>query len=442
MPSLLVKNAKLWFNNGFVEANIEIEDGVITAITKSKLRGKYDEVIDARHEPVIPGVIDIHAHVYDPEYTSHEDWSTGSLAALYGGITTVFDMPLRVYVDSRDMVKKKIEEARKNSYINYGIIAGFMNENNYKRIPELADEGVKAYKIFTARPFKPVETAYPYILDMIANVDGVAVFHAEDDAFIEYGEYRFREQDDPEAYHKHRTPYAEAAAIIRVGLLASEIGTRIHIAHLSSKEGLEALRYIRERGARVTAEVTPHHLYFTRESAMSYRGYLKVAPTLKSSSDVEALWRGIARGDINAYVSDNAPSPRELKEKNIWEAWGGIPNLEIMIPFLYTYGVRTMRISFERFVEVTSREPARIMNIYPEKGEICVGCDADLVVLDTMKPYKYDSSKHHHKVDWSPWDGLEFYGTPLHVIINGEVMIKDHELVGKPGKGRYVGKKK
>ena len=442
MTSILVKNAKLWMGGSFVEAYIVIEDGVIASISKSKPKGRYDEVIDAKHQPVIPGGIDIHAHVYDPEYTANEDWETGSLAALYGGITTLYDMPLRLYVDTRDMVRKKIEEASKHSYVNYGVIAGFFNESNYKRIPELAEEGVKGYKVFTARPYKPVETAYPYIFDRVANVNGVVIVHAEDDAFIEYGEYRFREQDDPVAYHQHRTPYAEVSAIIRLGLLASEVGVHIHIAHLSSRDGLEAVKYVREKGARITVEVTPHHLYFTYEDAASYKSYLKVAPTLKSREDVEALWRGLARGVINAFVSDNAPAPRELKEVGIWDAWGGIPNLEIMIPFLYTFGVRGLRISFERFVEVTSRNPARIMGIYPEKGEICVGCDADLVVINADKPRKYRASEHHHKVDWSPWEGLEFYGTPLHVLVNGEPMIIDGELVGKPGKGKYVGRKR
>lgn len=440
MTSILIKNAKIAVKNGFVEANIVVEDGIIKSLTMI-VKGKYDLVIDAKHYPVIPGGIDIHAHVYDPEYVDNEDWRTGSLAALYGGITTLYDMPLRLYVDTREMVMKKISEASKNSYVNYGVIGGFFNENNYKRIPELAEEGVKGYKIFTARPYNPIEKAYPYILDTIAKVNGIAIVHAEDEAFIEYGEYRFMEQDDPVAYHQHRSSYAEASVIARMGLLASEIGVNLHIAHLSSKEGLDMVKYVRRKGAKVTVEVTPHHLYFTYEDSVSYKAYLKVAPTLKTREDIEALWRGIAEGDIDAFVSDNAPAPRELKEKNIWEAWGGIPNIEIMIPFLYTFGVRNRRISFERFIDVTSRNPAKIMGIYPFKGEICIGCDADLVILNTEKPYRYKASEHHHKVDWSPWENFEFYGKPLHVLVNGEPMILDGELVGKPGKGKYVGRR-
>ncbi|MET1160108.1 MAG: dihydroorotase family protein [Thermoprotei archaeon] len=440
MTDLLLKNAKIWIGNGFTEGYILVKNGVIKTISKEK-PGKADEEIDCYHQPVIPGGIDIHAHVYDPEYTEHEDWSSGSLAAAYGGLTTVFDMPLRLIVDTREMVRKKVEEAKKNSYINYGIIAGFMNENNYKRIYELAEEGIKGFKVFTARPFKPIETAYPYILEAIANVDGVAIIHAEDDALIDYGEAKYRERDEPIAWHLHRTGYAEAAAIIRIGYIALETHTHIHIAHLSSSEGVEAVEFLARKGVRITTEVCPHHLYFTREDSDKFGNYIKVAPTLKSREDVMSLWKALDRGIINAYVSDNAPSPRKLKETSVWDAWGGIPNLEIMIPFLYTFGVLQRRISFNRFLEVTSKNPAMIMDIYPEKGELCIGCDADLIVIDTEKPVRYDSSKHHHKVNWSPWDGMEFYGTPIHVIVNGKPVIINRELAGKPGIGKFVKKK-
>ncbi|OYT38590.1 MAG: amidohydrolase [Desulfurococcales archaeon ex4484_58] len=434
--SILIRNVKLWFND-FIESNVLVENGVVREISKREFED-VDLVIDGGSQVLLPGGIDIHAHIYDPEYVDHEDWGSGSLASLYGGLTTVYDMPLRVYVDNVDILKEKIGVASRDSYVNFGIIAGFMNRSNIKNVKELADHGVRGFKVFTARPFKPDENDYLYILDAIKSVDGVAIIHAEDDAFIDYGESKYRDRDDPLAYHMHRSGYAEASAILRIGYMGLETETHIHIAHLSSGEGVYALKYLKSRGAKITAEVCPHHLFFTREDSKKYGGYLKLAPTLKTKNDVEELWRALANGLIDAYVSDNAPSPRDLKEKSIWEAWGGIPNLEIMIPFLYTYGVKSGRLSFDRFIKVIAENPAKIMGIYPRKGTICIGCDADLVVIDTRKPLKYKAEEHHHKVDWSPWDGFEFYGYPIHVLINGKPMIIDRELIGRPGSGKYI----
>ncbi len=436
---IMIRNALLWTGNGFTEGNILIENDKIMSISKLQFSG-VDKVIDAYHQPVIPGGIDIHAHVYDPDYTENEDWESGSLAAAFGGITSVYDMPLRVYVDNKDILKKKISEAEKHSYINYGIHGGFFNEKNYTKIPELADHGVKGYKIFTCKPFKTTEEGLARIMEMVRDVDGVAMVHSEDDGLIMWGEDKYSEFDDIVSYHKSRSPEAEAAAILKVGYYAKQIMTKLHICHISSAEGIEAVKYLRSRGVEVTVEVCPHHLYFSREDAAKYGPYLKLAPTLKTKEDIAALWRALAEGVIDAFVSDNAPAPRELKEKSVWEAWGGIPNLEIMGPFLYTFGVRDDRISFGRFIEVFSTNPAKIMGIYPRKGALMIGSDADIVVLETRKARRISADEHHHKVDWTPWEGLELYGTPLHVLVNGNPIIIDGELVGEPGKGVYLRK--
>ncbi len=440
MASLLIRNVLIWVDGFFSEANILVEDGKIKAVSK-KLFGDVDEIIDGYGLPVIPGGIDIHAHVYDPEFLDNEDWKSGSLAAAFGGLTSIYDMPLRVYVDNKNVLEEKIKAAQKDSYINYGVHAGFMNEKNYNKIPELAEKGVKGYKVFTCRPFKASEEGLVKVFEMVRDVNGVVLAHSEDDGLISYGEDEYREFNDIVSYHKSRSPSAEAAAVLKLGYYAKEIQTPLHICHLSSAEGVEAIKYLRSRNIEVTVETCPHFLYFTREDAKKYGTYLKLAPTLKTSYDREMLWKALADGTIDAYASDNAPAPRSLKEKDVWEAWGGIPNLEIMGPFLYTYGVREGRISFQRFIEVFSTNPARIMGIYPFKGTLMVGADADLVVIDTRKPRKITPYTHHHKVDWTPWDGMEFYGSPIHLFVNGYQVIRDGEVVGEPGHGVYLRKK-
>jgi dihydroorotase (multifunctional complex type) len=437
---LMIRNALYWTGEDLVPANILIEDGKIAGVSKKTYKD-VDEVLEAYNQPVIPGGIDIHAHIYDPEYLDNEDWKTGSLAAAYGGITSVYDMPLRVFVDNKSVLEDKIKAAQRDSYINYGIHAGFMNEKNYEKIPELAEEGVKGYKVFTCRPFKANDEGLVKVFEMVRDVNGVVLAHSEDDALIGYGENLYNEFDDIVSYHKSRSPEAEAAAILKIGFYARQIGNQLHICHLSSMAGVESIRFLRRMGVNITVETCPHYLYFTRDDAKKYGTLLKLAPTLKTQVDRDALWRALEDGTINAYTSDNAPAPRSLKEKNVWEAWGGIPNLEIMGPFLYTYGVKQERLSFKRFVEVFSTGPAKIMDIYPEKGALMIGSDADIIVLDTRKPRKISPHTHHHKVDWTPWEGMELYGSPLHLLVNGEIIIRDEELVGSPGHGKYLRKK-
>ncbi|WP_440059321.1 dihydroorotase [Thermogladius sp. 4427co] len=435
--SILIKNAKLYVDKHFVEANILIEEGKIASISRKEFVA--DKIIDAEGQPVIPGGIDVHAHVYDPEYTQNEDWRSGSLAAVFGGITTLIDMPLRVYVDNVEILRRKIEEAKRNSYVNYGVTGGFINGKNKDSIPRLANAGVKTFKVFTARPFKADDYDIPAIFETISNVNGVAIVHAEDDPLIEQGEKKYKGFDNPLYYHYHRSDSAEALAILKVGFYAAEANTSLHIAHLSSAKGLEAVNFLRRFYSRITVETCPHYLYFTREDASRLGNYVKVAPTLKTAADRDALWKGLENGSINIYASDNAPAPRSEKEKDAWSAWGGIPNLEIMVPFLYTFGVEGRRISFDTFVRVASSNPAKLLGIYPMKGEIAIGSDADIVVLETRKPRRITASTHHHKVDWTPWEGLELKGHPLYTLVNGVLIIEKGELVGEPGSGKYIG---
>ncbi len=435
--SLIVRNAKIFFGGELVEGNILVENGVVKAIGRREFEGDY--VLDAEHQPVLPGGIDVHAHVYDPEYADNEDWKTGSLAAAYGGLTTLIDMPLRVYVDGVEVLEAKLKEAAENSYVNYGVTGGFLNKKNIKSIAELRKRGVKTFKIFTCRPFQAEEEALGSILEEIAKTDSVAIVHAEDEGLIRYWEGLYKARNDVVSYHMSRTDSAEAAAILRIGMYARDTGARIHVAHLSSKLGLESVLFLKEKGVKVTSEVCPHHLYFTREDSAKYGNYLKLAPTLKTREDVEALWRGLAEGLIEVYASDNAPAPRRLKEVDVWSAWGGIPNLEIMGPFLYTYGVLKGRISIKRFVEVFSENPAKLLGIYPLMGSISIGSRADLYILETRRAKKISASTHHHKVDWTPWEGIELYGAPLHLVVGGHVIIENGELVGRPGLGVYIG---
>ncbi|ADG90813.1 dihydroorotase [Thermosphaera aggregans] len=437
MRTILLKNVKIPVGGELVEGSILIEDKVIRAVSKKTFEA--DEVLDGNGLLAVPGGIDVHAHVYDPDNLEHEDWRSGSLAASYGGITTLIDMPLRVFVDKTETALEKIQAARRESYINYGLTGGFLNEQNYNAIEELEKIGVKTFKVFTCRPFQTSDKGLGKIFEKAAEKNVAIIAHAEDEGLLTLLESRYRVRDDIEAYHLSRSPWAEAAAVLKLGYYSLETGARLHIAHLSSKEGVDALAFLKSKNPRVTAETCPHYLFFTREDSKAYGTYLKMAPTLKTSIDREALWNALETGLVEVYASDNAPSPRSLKEKDVWSAWGGIPNLEIMGPFLFTYGVLKGRISLQTFINVFSRNPAKLLGLYPLLGEIFVGSLADIVVLNTREPRHISSKTHHHKVDWTPWEGLSLYGHPYYLMVHGELIIEKGELVGEPGTGVYVG---
>ncbi len=432
--ALLIRDAYIpLVGNDVTIASILIDEGIVKAIVKdvTKYISKADEMINAKGLIAIPGGIDIHAHIHDPDYTHHEDFTTGTTSCVYGGITTVFDMPLRMYVDSIEKLKIKVEEGLRKSLINFGIHAGMVNEDNMKYVAKLRSEGIYGFKVFTCKPFRPkTDAGIVKAIETIYKNDALPYIHAEDDSLIDYQLESLKNRNDPLAHHESRPAEAEAAAIRRVLLIAKFLNAKVHIAHVSSALGAMEIKRGKDEGIKVTAETCPQYLYFTRDDVGKWGNYLKMNPSLKSRYDVEFLWRSIANGTIDAIASDHAPSPRDEKEVNVWSAWGGIPSVEVMLPLIYTLGIKKLGIiTISRFIDLVSRNPAKIMRIYPVKGELAVGSDADIALIDPNTYFKVDASKMHHKVDWTPYEGLELCGWPKYVVINGKLILSDGELI-------------
>ena len=446
MSSLLIRDAKIPIkDNHLREANIHIVNDKIVGISANDTEltvNQYDEVVDAKGLIAVPGGIEIHAHIYDPDYTHHEDFLTGSLAAAFGSITTIYDMPLRMYVEDLKTLEIKVKEGLRNSVINFGIIAGMMNEENVSNVKQLRDAGVKAFKLFTCKPFRPASDAgITKVIEAVNLNGGTVMIHAEDDAIIDYFIERYRRlgRDDPVIHHESRPAEAEASAVARVLIIAKMLNMHVHFAHISSGLSARLIREAKEAGVQVTAETCPHYLLFTKDDVMKWGNYLKMNPALKTKDDVRELWRALADGTIDAVTSDHAPSPRDEKEIDVWSAWGGIPGVETMFPAIFTYGIKRLGLlTIERYVEVTSTNPAKIMGIYPRKGTLTVGSDADIALIDPNLTIKVKPDMLHHKVDWSPYEGMELCGWAKHLIVNGKVIIKDREFMRENVNPRYV----
>ncbi len=446
MGSLLIRGARVLIKGNYLrEANIHVADDKVVKISTHDTEltvNRYDKVIDAKGLIAVPGGIEIHAHIYDPDYTHHEDFFTGSLAAAYGSITTIYDMPLRMYVEDLKTLEIKVKEGLRNSVINFGIIAGMMNEKNIGNIKQLRDAGVKAFKLFTCKPFRPASDAgITKVIEAVNSNDGTVMIHAEDDAILNYlaEKYRRLRRDDPVAHHESRPAEAEASAVARVLIIAKMLSMRVHFAHISAGLSVRLIRKAKEAGVQVTAETCPHYLLFTKDDVMKWGNYLKMNPALKTKDDVRELWRALADGTIDAVTSDHAPSPRDEKEVDVWSAWGGVPGVETMFPAIFTYGIKRLGLlTIERYVEVTSTNPAKIMGIYPRKGTLVVGSDADIALIDPNLTIKVRPDVLHHKVDWTPYEGMELCGWAKHLIVNGKVVIEDREFIRENVSPRYV----
>jgi len=391
----------------------------------------------------LPGVIDAHSHIHDPDYTYREDFESGSKAAAAGGVTLLIDMPLVLTVLS-DMIERKKKDGEKLSVVDFSFHAGMMMPEYVEEIPKIASLGVKSFKLFTTQPFKVDWQGVRGIVEAVSKVDGVTVVHAEDDAIISEWVRRVRDEEgrkDVLAHFDSRPSEAEGEAIRRLVHISEETGGRIHIAHMTTTAGTVLVRDAKGREISITAETCPQYLVFTRDEAKKQGPYLKMTPPLRTRDDVISLWRGLRDGTIDMVVTDHAPGTREEKEvgwEDIWKAWGGIPGVETLLPIMLSEGVNKGRITPMKLVEVMCQRPAEVFGLYPRKGTLREGSDGDLVIVDMRREVTIRVEDLHYKVDWTPYEGMKVVGYPEVTVIRGEVVAESGMIVKKPGYGKFV----
>ncbi|MEM2896969.1 MAG: dihydroorotase family protein [Candidatus Bathyarchaeia archaeon] len=443
MKVKVLKNCKIVTTKAILEGEILIEDGKISKIRKSLSSFNADETIDVKGNIVLPGPIDAHAHLYDPAYLYREDFQTGTISAAFGGITTVVEMVLQTPVDSPGLIKEKIEIGEKNSLIDFSLHAGMMNEKNLENMDDISRLGVRSFKTFMCKPYYVTDETLFKLLLKASNINALINVHAEDESTVESNTLRILEEGrkDPLAHNESRPNKAEEIAIQRAIGLARKAQARLHISHMSTSEGAKLVKEAKRKGIKITAETCPHYLVFTKKDVVKKGPYLKMNPPLRSNKDNEALWKGLKNGYVDIVTSEHAPGTKEEKEKgwgNIWDAWGGIPGIETMLPILMSEGVNKGRLSFFELYRVLCLNPAKIFGLYPIKGSLSEGCDADIVVIDRKLKKKIRGENLHYKVGWSPYEGMVLKGWPVVTIVRGEVLVKDNELLQKPGYGKFV----
>ena len=438
---VVVEGGRVVSSQRIFEANIAIKGGKIVSVGKKVENG--ERKIDGRGKYVLPGVIDAHAHIYDPLRAHIEDFKSGTAAAAAGGVTTVILMPLESPLDSAESVQSLISIGQRDSFVDFSIHSGMINERNVGRVREIAKLGVKSFKVFMCAPYGVSNEVLYEIMKTVLAAGGIVNVHAEDSEMVEEYTGRLRRigRMDPAAHAESRPNIVEKKAITKAVDLAAKAKAHLHISHVSTKEGARILRDSKKKGANVTGETCPHYLTFTKEDLRKYGPYLKVNPPLKSRMDRLSLWRSLREGWLDIVTSEHAPGLLEEKEvgwKDIWSAWSGVPSIEAMLPILLSKGVNEKRLPMQTLCKVLCENPAKIFGLYPTKGVVQVGSDADLVLVDLDAVRTVRSDEVHYKVKWTPYDGMKLQGFPVLTMVRGETVFHGNEVVGKPGHGRFT----
>ncbi len=442
MASVLIENGRIIQAGRLSRANILVENGTIKSVGTRK-PSQVEKRIDAKGKLILPGLVDGHAHIYDPTFTNREDFTSGTRAAAAGGVTTVIEMVLSTPVDTAERVRNKIEEARRGSLIDFSFHAGMMNRENLTNIAAIADMGLRSFKTFTCKPYYVDDHTLMSLMRETSMQTSILNVHAEDEetANENFSKLTVNGRKDPMAHSEWKTNLAEERAVRKVVEFARMLKARVHISHMSTHEGVDIVRRGKRGLVQVTTETCPHYLTFTRNDMRKQGPYLKMNPSLKSPRDLQALWKGLRDGSVDIVTSEHAPGQRAEKElgwTDIWKAWGGIPSIETMLPVMLSEGINKNRLSLTTLQRVCCENPAKIFGIYPKKGVIQKGADADIVVVDLKIKRKVRSENLHYKVGWTPYEGWTIKGWPILTMSRGEILCEDGQLVGRPGAAEFL----
>lgn len=478
---VLIKGGLMVSGDGITRNDMLIRDGKVAELAPDLSDREVGKTIDASGSYVLPGGIDSHSH---PIFGDKMD--TYSMCAAYGGVTTVgafigsethrhyhFNNKWGQRKYNPDIVKGFIEFAEETSYTDFtchGLITQRDKDDLHKVIPELVKLGACSFKLFmTWNPFVlPTEEDYSNLMalpdDMVmmvmhhaAHNGGMVMVHAENGTCKAYLEDQFRHHGhtSPEYHLKAAPNIIEAEAVNRAATMALITGSPLYPVHLSAHETVPVLDHYKDKGLAIYGETCPHYLTLTNDMMLEHGYKYKVAPPLRENKDVDAMWGGVASGSLSTIASDFTGYTKNLKitgslegavhgdaeepdpdKIDIFQVAAGLSTLEFMMPVVWTHGVNTGKITLPRFVQLFCENPAKIFGIWPKKGALQVGSDADVVLWDPAKMHKV--GQEHGISDLNTFEGMDLVGFPTMTMVRGEVVIQDGVLVGKQGRAKFA----
>jgi dihydropyrimidinase len=451
--TLLIRNGIVVTASDIYEGDVFV-DGEKVAAIGSSLQMKADRVIDAKRKYVFPGGIDVHTHLDMPfgGTTSADDFESGTIAAAFGGTTSVVDFAIQ-YKGQRlhHAWETWMKKAEGKAAIDYGfhMIITELSDQVEEEMDALVRQGVTSFKLFMAYPgvFMLDDASIFRALLRTGKNGGTICMHAENGGVIDVlVKKALAEGKTAPKYHALTRPArAEAEATHRAIALAEMADVPIYIVHLSASEALEMVTEARDRGLPAFAETCPQYLF------LSYNNYEEpgfegakyvMSPPLRPKDTQERLWRGLAFNDLQAISTDHCPfcmkEQKTLGKGDFSKIPNGAPGIETRMSLVYDGGVRPGRISLNRFVELTSTSPAKIFGLFPRKGTIAPGSDADIVVFDPNRTITLAAKTLHMKVDYNPYEGRQVTGATDTVLSRGRLVIENGKFVGKAGNGSFL----
>jgi dihydropyrimidinase len=450
--SLLIRNGTVVTPDKISIADLYAEHNTITAIGES-LAQQADITIDASGKYVIPGGVDVHTHLEAPvgETTSSDDFETGTRAAAFGGTTCIVDFATQSkgqsLLDAYNVWRQKAAKAT----IDYGLhmIVVDVANGRMEELDDLVGEGVTSFKLFTAYPGALMVNDATILRVMLraGNTGALIAVHAENGGAIEVLVQKALAEGRtaPIEHALTRPAIAEAEAIHRVITLARIANVPIYIVHVTSAEALEEITRARQKGIAVFGETCPQYLFLTKEELRrpDFEGAKFVlTPPLREHADQKALWKGLQDGILQVVSTDHCPfffaTQKRAGLSDFTKIPNGGPGIEHRLQLLYHFGVNQGKFSLSKWVDLVAANPAKLFGLYPQKGALQAGSDADIVIWDPNQKHTISATSHHMNVDYSMYEGIVVQGNAETVISRGEVVVNNNTWYAKPGRGRYL----
>jgi len=464
MLDLLIRGGDVVTPKGVGKWTVGVEAGRVAMVGADDPSLQAARVIDAAGKIVVPGGVEPHAHLASligmhPEgrlFTLGPEEDTRGMA--FGGVTTHIDFVfVHPATDIPTALGRRLERWKEKSYVDYSFhiaLGGALPVKIFDQMPEAIQEGFPSFKVFTNEVLPPHPKRMPFKLDFgrigfamerAARHGGIMVVHAEDDDIVQFNYERFKEEGRVagENLHLVHSKLSEKLAFSRTIQMAAATGAGVYFVHTSAREGVESVAEARGHNLPIYAETLHHYACFNAEDYKKPRGFCyHTYPSLKFPEDQNALWEGLVRDGVSTTATDEYPTSLDVKlrGKNIDDVTGGNLGAEARMGIVYAEGVVRRGMTLQRFADVTSSNAARILGLYPRKGAIAPGSDADLCLIDPSIKRRL-TREDFHVSDYSPWEGWEASGWPVMTILRGDVIVENGKMAGKLGQGKLVPRK-